>query len=51
MKTKYGKYSSAQIASIKRSVQKSIFFLLLYVDPETRDNYPNINVEEAFKSL
>ena len=51
MKTKYGKYSSAQIASIKRSVQKSIFFLLLYVDPETRDNYPNINVEEAFKGL
>lgn len=51
MKTKYGKYSSAQLASIKRSVQKSIFFLLLYVDPETRDNYPNIDVNEAFKSL
>lgn len=51
MKTKYGKYSSAQIASIKRSVQKSIFFLLLYVDPETRDNYPNIDVNEAFRSL
>ena len=51
MKTKYGKYSSAQVSSIKHSIQKSIFFLLLYVDPETRDNYPNIDVNEAFRSL
>ena len=51
MKTKYGKYSQTQVSSIKRSFQKSIFFLLLYVDPDTRDNYPNIDVNEAFKSL
>lgn len=51
MKTKYGEYSSAQVSSIKHSIQKSIFFLLLYVDPETRDNYPNIDVNEAFRSL
>lgn len=51
MKTKYGQYSSAQVSSIKHSIQKSIFFLLLYVDPETRDNYPNIDVNEAFRSL
>lgn len=51
MKTKYGEYSQTQISQIKRSFQKSIFFLLLYVDPETRDNYPNIDINEAFKSL
>lgn len=51
MKTKYGQYSSVQVSSIKHSIQKSIFFLLLYVDPETRDNYPNIDVNEAFRSL
>lgn len=51
MKTKYGEYSSTQISSIKRSFQKSIFFLLLYLDPATRDNYPNVDINEAFKSL
>ena len=50
-KTKYGSYSSSQIASIKRSLQKAIFFLLLYVDPQTRDQYPGIDVNKAFQSL
>ena len=51
MKTKYGDFSPAQIASIKHSLQKSIFFLLLYVDPKTRDEYPNIDVNEAFRNV
>lgn len=51
MNTKYGEYSSAQVSSIKSSIRKSIFFLLLYVDPETKDNYPNIDVADAFRSL
>ena len=51
MKTKYGEYSSAQISSIKTSIRKSIFFLLLYVDPATKSEYPNINVGDAFRSL
>ncbi len=51
MKTKYGYYSSTQINSVKSSIQKNIFFLLLYVDPKTKDKYPNINVPQAFHSL
>lgn len=51
VKTKYGYYSSAQIESTKRSLRKTIFFLLLYVDPQTSGEYPDINVEEAFHSL
>ncbi len=51
MKTRYGYYSSNQIKSIKYLIRKSIFFLLLYVDPQTKDEYPNINVGDAFRSL
>lgn len=51
MKTKYGNYSSTQINSTKNSIRKSIFFLLLYVDPKTKDEYPDIDVEEAFLNL
>lgn len=49
--SKYGSYSSTQISTVKKSLQKSIFYLLLYVDPQTRDQYPGINVNEAFQSL
>lgn len=48
---KYGDYSSTQISSVKKTIQKSIFYLLLYVDPQTRGQYPGIDVNEAFKSL
>lgn len=51
MQTKYGSYSSTQIHSIKLSIRKSIFFLLLYVDPATRQSYPNIDVADAFRNL
>lgn len=51
MTAKYGSYSSAQIMSIKTAIRKSIFFLLLYVDPETKDEYPDIDVADAFRSL
>ena len=48
---KYGEYSSSQISSVKKTLQKSIFYLLLYVDPQTKSQYPNIDVNEAFQSL
>lgn len=51
MKTRYGYYSSAQIHSTKISLRKAIFFLLLYVDPNTKEEYSNIDVVEAFRSL
>ena len=51
MHGKYGSYSSTQISSIKSQLRKSIFFLLLYVDPKTRHEYPNIDVVAAFRSL
>lgn len=51
MNTKYGSYSSTQIQAIKLSIRKAIFFLLLYVDPATCNEYPDINVADAFRSL
>ena len=51
MNTKYGYYSSDQIKSIKFLIRKSIFFLLLYVDPQTKDEYPQIKISDAFRNL
>lgn len=51
MKTKYGSYSPTQICSTKQSIRKSIFFLLLYVDPKTKEEYSGIDVAEAIRSL
>lgn len=51
MRTKYGTYSPDQISSVKQSIQKSIFFLLLYVDPKTKDEYPEVDVNDAFRNL
>mgnify|MGYP007070326373 FL=1 len=51
MKSKYGHYSSKQVASTKYHIRKSIFFLLLYVDPQTKDEYPDIDVVDAFHNL
>lgn len=51
METLYGSYSPAQIHSTKLIIRKAIFFLLLYVDPTTKDKYSNIDVAEAFRNL
>lgn len=51
MKTLYGDYSSSQIHSTKTSIRKSIFFLLLYVDPKTKDHYKDIDAANAIRSL
>lgn len=49
--TKYGTYSFNQISFVKTFIRKSIFFLLLYVDPNTKDTYYDVDVEDAFLSL
>ena len=49
--TKYGSYSSTSIHSIKESIHKQIYFLLLCVDPATKNQFENIDVEDAFHNL
>lgn len=51
MKHKYGNFTETQMLLTKKLIRKQIFFLLLCVDPETKDNYAHIDVGEAFKGL
>ena len=51
MRTKYGNLPNHQISSTKSYLQKSIFYLLLYVDPKERINYPNVDVNKAFQNV
>ena len=51
MNYKYGIFSENQIASTKKYIRKQIFFLLLYVDPKTKHEYENINVNTAFSNI
>ena len=51
MTTRYGVYSPDQIHSTKLSIRKSIFFLLLYVDPNESERYKDVDVVSAFNNL
>ena len=44
----YGNFSVNQIAETKHLLQKKIFFLLLIVDPGTRENFDQVDVPDAF---
>ena len=44
---KYGRFEERQVKQAKEKIRKLIFFLLLYVDPETSDEF-EVNVEQAF---
>ena len=47
---KYGEFENRQVNEAKQKLRKQIFFLLLYVDPETADDFA-VDVEEAFKNV
>ena len=51
MEYKYGDFSPKQIGDIKTTIRKKIYFLLLLKDPETKDNYRNVDASEAFTGL
>lgn len=48
---KYGEFESSQISETKDKIRKQIYFLLLCVDPQTKDEYLNIDVNKAFDGL
>ena len=50
-KHKYGEFSDNQIDEAKIKIRKSIFFLLLCVDPETSDEYSDVDVNDVFNSI
>lgn len=50
-KHKYGEFEENQIEITKKAIRKQIFFLLLCVDPESDEDYSNIDVAAAFNGL
>lgn len=51
MQHKYGYFSSDQISETVKMLRKDIFFLLLCVDPETKQEYEKINVDKTFENI
>lgn len=50
-KYKYGNLADNQIISTKQYMRKKIYFLLLCADPNTKDEYKDINLEQAFNDI
>lgn len=51
MKHKYGYFSSKQFSLTKKEIRKQIFFLLLCADPDTKGDYPYVDLCDAFYGL
>lgn len=51
IKHKYGKFTEEQILKQKEKIRKSIFWLILYTDPKTKDEYQHVNAVEYQKKL
>lgn len=47
----YGEFTQSQVADIKHLIQKKIFFLLIAVDPNTQEQYKNVDVSAAFDDI
>lgn len=48
---KYGTYSDKQLTDSTSYIRKQIFYLLLYVDPKTKEEYKDTDVNKAFNGL
>lgn len=44
-------FSQEQMAQYKQKMRKQIFFLLLVVDPNTKDDYKDVNIFDAFNNV
>lgn len=51
METIYGQFDDAQFEDYKKQMHKEMFWLLLYKDPKTRDQYSYVDFNKYFESL
>lgn len=51
MKYLYGNFSDAQVAEFKDKLHKKMFWLLLYKDPQTAEQYQNVDFQKYFIKL
>lgn len=47
----YGEFSDGQIEQYKVKLHKELFWLLIYKDPETRDQYSHVDYEKYFGNI
>ncbi len=46
-----GEFTDNQISTETKRLQKQIFFILQCADPETKQNYPAIDIAKALESI
>ena len=51
MNHKYGTFQTAQFEKYKVKLHKDLFYLLLYKDPETSDQFENVDYDKYFVSV
>ena len=51
MHNKYGTFSNEQMENFKVKLHKELFWLLIYKDPETKEDYSNVDFEKYFTGL
>ena len=51
MKTAYGEFEPEQFDEYKRKLHAKMFWLLIYKDPATCQNYTDIHFDKYFQSL
>lgn len=51
MKYKYGEFTKGQMSATKAKIRKQIFFLLLIVDPATKDEHKNADPIAAIENI
>ena len=51
MKHLYGYFTDKQMDDYKVKLHKELFWLLIYKDPSTKDEYPNVDFKKYFDGL
>ncbi len=51
MNTLYGKYGENQLSNYRDKLHNKIFWLLIYKDPKTIDEYKHVDYDKYFRSL
>ena len=51
MTYKYGEFTQKQMSETKEKLRKQIYFLLLLVDPKTKENYCDVDVNAAYSNI
>lgn len=47
----YGEFQNYQISNYKKKLHKDLFWLILYKDPNTKEEYQNVDFDKYFSFL